>query len=914
MSFFKSKSGLLYSWSDANSVLSLQGSPSSHPSLVEPLKNETVKSMKMTSHSCACLTENGECFIWGSPSSYTGRLLGLKSSSSSAPVNITTLLSQPITDISRVFLTMNQIVIEREQNPPKIAHSIPFLVDLKLETFQMIRDILNRYFPVTSGNMEDTVPNESEECVSVSMINLLTLQVRAAMAHGMDLSCPNFAPVVRSLKDIVCHFASSPEALESLVSASQRCLKVCWPVLLPTSKERAVLLLQFLNSQTKDENLLFLIELLVSSFLTNDELKLELESTINNLWSSMENSEMFATMKNKFKDSDGLDVDLTAVTAGPHHVDVNLYNFENVVEQKLLDSQIVRLVSQLLENCQNIQITDISNPPKSHKLLTKFMQLVFVKIISSKASTANFDGKNVYRKKFNKHVMYTKLLINFAACLTSNAVRILTKGEEKAKCSQKDFFACADKLKSNSVLVLLKELLYTLTSVLKPCEIELEAKHLSDCLATLVSCLNKFNKHSPRLNCEELSFSLNVFEGSEVSLEPLGELPKIPDYVVHNHNVSGGHWLNLKGLVYNFDNYSSLPSKIADFVKSCQDGKEAAASEELLACLNNYLIGEQVCEKDLIDCYSPDTIKSTSPFLQLEQVATFLIGYSCGLSFEAEQQTVSGSATWEETISSIIFEYGLKNDAVLDKLQQSSLTTEQVEALKFLKAVSAEHEQRAQSISQEFLAYRESSKRTSEVSDDGNKVSQFLSKFWKYCSQTLHCAVFEASHPLEEVSLVLLILLMKHQNLLSCVNKVESPAENSRLLDTARRLVKFRTNVIKKHQELNASYKELCNPYFERSMFLLDNLRCAFMQTKLQKLLNGLSHQKIGSKWEKLLRKVELSKKSFLSDLNFPKLNSTKVNHDEIRDNILHFVLFGPDDCNELMAQFQVEKLRQTKM
>ena len=840
--------------------------------------------------------------------------MGLKSSSSSSPINITTLFSQTVSDFSRVFLTMNQIVIEREQNFTKIAPSIPFLVDLKLETFELIRDILNRFFPVTSGSMEDTVPNESEECVSVAMINLLTLQIRTAMAHGVDLSCHDFAPVVRSLKDIICHFASSSEALESLVVASQKCLKICWPVLLPTSKERSMLLLQFLNSQTKDENLLFLIELLVSSFLSNGELKLELDSTVNNLWSSVENSEMFANMRSKNEDSDGLDVDLTSLTSGRDHLDVNLNNFEDVVEEKLLDSQIVRLVSQLAETCQNLQLSDLENPPKSHKLLTKYQQLLFTKIISSKAS-AGSGNEHFYLRKFNKQGMYVKLLFSFISCMISNAVSIVTRAEEKSKCSRSDFFLCAKNLESNSVLVLLKELLYTLTALLRPCQIDVETKCLSNCLSNLIACLNKFNKHSPRFKCEEMSFCLNVFAGPQVSLQPLAELPKIPDYEVHNHNVSGGHWLNLKGLLYNFDNYSSLPTKVAEFVKSCQDGKEDDAPEELLTCLNNYLIGEQVCEKDLIDSYSTSASLSTSPFLILEQLATLLIGYSCGLSFDAQNEAASGSATLEETHSAIVFEYGLISDPFLNSfLTKVSLTPKQKEALRYLETVSLEHEERSQNIAQQILTYRENSQKTSENPDNCSKISQFLNTFWKYCSLTLHCAVFEATHPLEEVSLVLLVLLMKQQNLLSCVNKVQSPADNPKLLDTARSIVKFRTHVIKKHQELNASYKELCNPYFERSKFLLDNLRSAFMQTKLRDLFNGLSQQKIGYNWGKVLRQIEFSKKRFLSDLSFPNLRSSQLKFDVIREDVVNFVMFGPADCRELIAQFQLENMRQLKM
>ena len=96
------------------------------------------------------------------------------------------------------------------------------------------------------------LPSQNDkECMAVAVLNLLKLQLRAAIVENLSPTRLGLAPGSRlliSLKNCVVEIARNSAVLESVQRAAQSVLRSGWVILLPTVSERASALSQLLPS------------------------------------------------------------------------------------------------------------------------------------------------------------------------------------------------------------------------------------------------------------------------------------------------------------------------------------------------------------------------------------------------------------------------------------------------------------------------------------------------------------------------------------------------------------------------------------------------------------------------------------------------------------------------------------------
>ena len=76
-----------------------------------------------------------------------------------------------------------------------------------------------------------------QECIAVSTLNLLKLQLHSVLQSRTKQSClQQGTTLLTSIKNKVVDLASNANVLESVQKAAQGCLQVGWMILLPTGE------------------------------------------------------------------------------------------------------------------------------------------------------------------------------------------------------------------------------------------------------------------------------------------------------------------------------------------------------------------------------------------------------------------------------------------------------------------------------------------------------------------------------------------------------------------------------------------------------------------------------------------------------------------------------------------------------
>ena len=729
------------------------------------------------------LTSENQCLVWGNISSYTGKLSGAKSYSSK-PTDIRTLLSNEISctaerTISDVYLMMDQIILEVSKPEHEVVHMEPFIVQVEPQAIELIGQILRSLFESTNGECE-FVPSETEENITVALINVLTLQLSIAMKKD-SLTSKEFCEKVFRTKDIICHFACSQNVLESIQEAAHKCLKICWPILLPTSQERTELLLQLLQAQTKDENSLFLIDLLISSLLSKNELEAEIETIIGKVSRvvkkmprSVDVLERYRS-PSKFVESDGLSLD----TSEESELNCTLDLATSILTE--LDPQIIKLMSILIEFKTQI------GSDKTLRLLSRFIRLLFREVISRSIGNDSEILGQCESGSVSKTIAWS-LILRLASELLGNVTLKLNKILD---CSKKDalkFAMLVQDFSTHSSFVVLREVMVTVVAVIKSATLSLPESFLND-LQNLCEALRNVNQlqTEKERSYHELSETLNIFDASKFSFQCLTELPKVADSEVMNHNVlqpHEKHLITIEDVVYRTEFLKPTERDILnDFMETGGNNGDSEIPEKLLKILQPHIKGKQ-CEKSEMYLDS-EKGQDLSQFVSLEQIANFLIGYSCSLRVSKEVKSVDVQHTqnWAERLN----RFGLKQGTErLQNFELGSICTEVIDILKFAEEVSDGIELNIESYVNAIITVH--TKMLAETREEV-LIAKFLERFWISCRRELQCVKFETGHALEELSLLVLALLMKHQGMIPGNLKEENPLRNQCLKDNAKRLV-----------------------------------------------------------------------------------------------------------------------------
>ncbi|KAI8508669.1 E3 ubiquitin-protein ligase herc2, partial [Branchiostoma belcheri] len=390
-------------------------------------------------------------------------------------------------------------------------------------------------------------------------------------------------------------------------------------------------------------------------------------------------------------------------------------------------------------------------------------------------------------------------------------------------------------------------------------------------LGGLLELLDRYNRLAPGLerdDGEDLAWPgvLGTISYITAASRPNEDVQLIRKADLENHNKDGGLWVVIHGKVYDVKDFQlQAPCGSENLLEyAARDAteafEEAHHSQEARDMMQAFFVGVYV-EPDQDVVHPMDTTTISSPLIDTERVLGLLMGLS------ANSQALSlPVTTMEEECSqwfqSELFSGGLQCLQPPNPFQEekgevrSSATTPastvppggEDSPLGFSRRLSRQTSQTDPA--KPFLqALAES--RVQEPS-----VKLFLTSVDQYCKNHHYVTPihFPQDHPVEEVGRLLLACLLKHLDLGHAVLTFlehqahppdrqapaaeHPPAETTgtaaqqaelpnSIGDVCQAVYRAKCSLIKAHQDLGRSYKEVCAPMIERCLFLFNELRPA---------------------------------------------------------------------------------------
>lgn len=928
------KSGALYSWGkgDNHRLGHFSEEHVRFPKLIEALSNKKVIDVAVGSSHCCAIIESGEVYCWGrNDQGQLGAYNGVE------PTIITSLEGKKIIGAT---CGPAQTFIWSTSEESTVGLQIPFIIDVCFTTFELINELMNK---ICDGleNSCDWPPSQDRECMAVSTLNLLHLQLYAVINNCVDvesLGLGSGSHLLLSLKQRVVELASSPGVLSTVQQAAQAVLQTGWSILLPTADERARTLSSLLpgtGAQSESASInpgrQFMTELLVGSLMADGGLESSLLTAIK-----VEIQEMEEIREKEVYRGKDQEKELLMTTSGE----------QLMTEQALLESEtkrtqqashmddssvipLLHLVKQLLRNiaCQtlsklqsyfpeNLRASELgkgdyfdrSEKSASLDLLRRFQRLLFSQLYpaeneKAKASTSSYDievsgATSLLRKYINLLTTYTTDCIAVATTLASNGSYY--------------FALAAGVLESDLSGVLLPELLICLVMLELEVPSIIQDSNIVSLLKPVLQQLDYFNRLAPGMeheDGEDLAWPGITYRSHNLSTPKLNEeIPVIRKADLENQNKDGGLWLVIQGKVYDVqdfkDNAPCGTETLQHYAgKDATHAFETAGhSKETKEKMLSFAIGNYSDpEEELVQFVDFATL--SSPLIDAERTLAYLLGLN------ARNQTIGPTLEICEEqasywLSTSLFCGGLQALLPPNPFEEEKgevRSTSSSTATPVSGNTPTEPLPKVKCSENPYLTNRDKSgpflEALAESKLQDNNIASFLQLVDSYCKQhhlTLHMD-FPSDHPIEEVSRLLLALLLKHLGLGNmCLKLAEQVFESGSSSDYLDKLPKILENVlrivqqakwclIKARQDLNGSYKEVCTPIFERCRFLFYELRPA---TSIE--VQALAKLKILNttpKWKNIVnhlikhRKISKASKSISEDL---EVKSKQDCHDEI--------------------------------
>ncbi|MGH0166749.1 UNVERIFIED_CONTAM: hypothetical protein FKN15_006610 [Acipenser sinensis] len=277
------KYGQVYTWGKGDNQRLGHGTEEHvrYPKLLDSLQGKKVIDITVGSTHCLALTDDGEVHSWGSNDQcqhFDTLCLNKKEPSALPGLN-----SKHIVGIS---CGPAQSFAWSSSSEWSVGLRVPFVVDVCPMTFEQL-DLLLRQVSEGLDGSSDWPPPQEKECMVVAALNLLRLQLHAAISNQVDpevLGLGLGSVLLNSLKQTVVTLASNAGVLGTVQSAAQAVLQSGWSVLLPTAEERARALSALLpnagNEMSVSAGRRFMIDLLVSSLMADGGLESALNAAI----------------------------------------------------------------------------------------------------------------------------------------------------------------------------------------------------------------------------------------------------------------------------------------------------------------------------------------------------------------------------------------------------------------------------------------------------------------------------------------------------------------------------------------------------------------------------------------------------------------------------------------------------------
>ncbi|XP_041055229.1 E3 ubiquitin-protein ligase HERC2 isoform X4 [Carcharodon carcharias] len=900
------KDGQIYTWGKGDTQRLGHGTEEHvrYPKLLECLQGKKVVDVAVGSTHCMVLTEDGEVHSWGSNDQCqhfdTLRI------TKPEPAALPGLDTKHIVGIA---CGAAQSFAWSSCSEWSIGLRVPFVVDVCQMTFEQL-DLLLRQVCEGMDGSSDWPPPQEKECMAVATLNLLRLQLHAAISHQVDPECLGLgigSVLLNSLKQTVVTLASNAGVLNTVQSSAQAVLQSGWSVLLPTAEERARALSALLpnavsgNEMNVSPGRRFMIDLLVSSLMADGGLESALNAAI-----TAEIQDIEAKKEaQKEKEIDEQEANASTLHRSRTPLDKDLINtgiYESSGKQSL---PLVQLVQQLLRNIASQSIAKLKDVTRhisssldhehfnqersaSLDLLLRFQRLLISKLYPG----VNFSYEsNGYSPEL---LGVGSLLKKYIALLCTHIGDILPVATSIASTSYRHFAEVSRILEGDLTGVLLPELVVCVVLLLTKNAGLMQEAGAIPLLAGLLEHLDRFNQLAPgkeRDDNDDLAWPGimgSIFTNQ--SSRNNEEVTLIRKADLENHNKDGGFWTVIDAKVYDIKDFQtqslSGSSILAQFAgEDPVVALEAALQfEDTRESMQAFCVGQYV-EPDQEVVTTPDLGSLSSPLIDTERNLGLLLGLHAsylGMSTPLSSLEVE-CGKW---LQSSLFSGGLQTSQIhysyneeKDEDHCSSTTTPDKTKLYVRNLTLGDH-------TQPFLQ---------AIADNNiQDHNDFLCQIERYCKQC-HLTTpitFPPEHPVEDVGRLLLCCLLKHQDLghaaLSVINQSALGVDQGKLRvlpksvgDVCRVVYQAKCSLIKTHQEQGRSYKEVCAPVIERLRFLFNELRPAVsndlsIMSKL-KLLSSLPRwRKITQKIIRERRRMRVPKKSESADVEESKIENSE--------------------------------------
>ncbi|KAB5583793.1 hypothetical protein PHYPO_G00099730 [Pangasianodon hypophthalmus] len=912
------KDGQVYTWGKGDNQRLGHGTDEHvrYPKLLDSLQGKKVVDIAVGSTHCLALTEDGEVHSWGSNDKL--QHFDTLFSNKKQPKALPGLNSKHIVGIS---CGPGQSFAWSSCSEWSVGLRVPFVVDICPMTFEQL-DLLLRQISEGMDGSSDWPPPQEKECMVVATLNLLRLQLHAAISNQVDpeeLGLGLGSSLLNSLKQTVVTLASNAGVLNTVQAAAQAVLQSGWSVLLPTAEERARALSSLLPNAASSHEMSvspgrrFMIDLLVSSLMADGGLESALNAAI-----TAEIQDIEAKKEaQKEKEIDEQEANASTLHRCRTTLDKDLINtgiYESASKQSL---PLVQLVQQLLRNMASQTIARLKDVARriSHcqdaeqvskersaslDLLLRFQRLLICKLyVGANGST----GVGDYTLTQSEILGVGSLLKKYIALLCTHIGDILPVATSIAFNSHRHFAEVSHVIEGDLTGVLLPELVVSIILLLT-----LDAGLMQDTgsiplLAALLEHLDRFNHLAPghdRDDNEDLAWPGlmgSFFTGP--STKNNEEVSLIRKADLENHNKDGGFWTIIDGKVYDIKDFQaqSLTGNtiLAQFAgEDPVVALEAALQfEDTRESMQAFCVG-QYMEPNQETVTTPDLSSLSSPLIDTERNLGLLLGLHAsylGLSTPLSRMEIECAKWLQSSIfcgglqtSQIHYNYNEEKDE--DHCSSPGTTTPDKAKLYSRRITLSDH-------AQPFL------QAIADNTTQDHTVKDFLCQIERCCKQyhLITPITFPPEHPVEEVGRLLLCCLLKHQDLghvaLSLVNQCALAVDQAKqrslpksVIDVCRMVYQAKCSLIKTHQEQGRSYKEVCAPVIERLRFLFNELRPAVSNDlsivcKLKLLSSQPRWKMITRKLIRERRKKRVPKKSESADVEECKQEREGTNEEE---------------------------------
>nr|XP_018672770.2 E3 ubiquitin-protein ligase HERC2-like isoform X2 [Ciona intestinalis] len=789
----------------------------------------------------------------------------------------------------------NQFVLcKKSPTSRHIPIEIPFVVDISLPAFKGLENILEKVY----GNTEHLWTSNVKETVVTSCMKLLELQLQALLCneHHSNTQLMKSDSMVK-IKSKVVHLASRPDVNKRVQESAQQCLKVGWRMLLPTVEERAAVLLFLLKSpHSTSTGQMFMMDLLVESLVSDNNLEKFLESSIQ------EEAEILHSKKEELeKESDEQElkermidrVTMRSQVAQSSNVIGSDFSKEKVSLIQLTEKLILSVRSDTMESLSNL--TKVKNPSKpptkpAHgggrsvvlmKILRQFQTLIFAKVLHEPCASAS--------GAFSLLVKHVALVCHHVMEVVPMAISLMS-----ATNSHDCYITIMDILKNDifghlfSPLILSLLLLEKRGLLGKLFEHEPSSTTIKQ-LQHLLDLLDNFNRttKTTTTTTNELSWPYERHNQStnqkpDTSATPLDETTP--------YNDTPGTWCMEDGVGHKASN--------TDAEKNGEECGEYSEEEQLSeGDFPATPMGKPSTQATPV--LGPPTPPNKQPTLPLSMLNTEHMLAMLLSQYYGSIQKIHHAQTKTKWSTLSVFASGLQkcNVLALNVWKQKSDITENVlnNNEDFLHSMSVLHPE-----VEEFLRHLVGG---SNVHTDSNDAVEIFTQMVNKCC-VKHSLVlppaFTSDHYVQKIGRLLLACLLKHHDLAdaaltSAQHGVKLPRN---IINLLRVVHSFKHKIIFDHQQTKRSYKEICSSIKHRLRFLLFELSPANPNPLLLKHEAKIIEPR--NRWRQALHKVSSLRMEQTSPSSGQKSDKNVENDDITNPEV---AIGNEDDSAKIAAE-----------